>query len=467
MGAFVEQLERFGATLAHSQSETDGGWPHDLHEPDAALSIASTAHAIDMLRFLGRPYAADNVSDGLGYLSTQVHTQLRPGRRGPYNRYASYALWGLTRYREAAADRAWTSAFDFCLRWLEDNRRPGGGWATKVGGSEQLSLVATTPAVTALDRLAFDQRFGPRASVLSGSARRAIVEQGLRRAAPGPLVWGHGSRSGPAPGPTALAALALAGSPDPLERDEARASARWLLDRSGHWAGTVEADLLLTQVHWRVLTFSLGVRAVLAAGAAGPADRRLQPALSALAPLWDPSTDAWAVQPGELGSTTGSFGVVSAVRAATRHWRFDPFDGLPVTFARPSRRRPPVRRRHLLRLHAGDRMLEVREGPEDALIVSMKLPPQLMATLAFAARRHCAGAEAESLTRRSFTLRELADALDVQPDSARRYLGRINALVEERWLTRVIEDVDLPSEAAVPEAGRRYAVDAYDVELLP
>lgn len=118
MGAFVEQSGRFLETLRAAQSARDGGWPHHLHEPDATLSIVATAHAIDLLRFFGYHYASDEVQHGLGYLSTQVHKHLRAGRRGPYNRYAAYALWGLTRYQEAAADRTWNGAFDYCITWL-------------------------------------------------------------------------------------------------------------------------------------------------------------------------------------------------------------------------------------------------------------------------------------------------------------------------------------------------------------
>lgn len=261
--------------------------------------------------------------------------------------------------------------------------------------------------------------------------------------------------------------LTLAGAQDEEQRQAAQTGARWLLRRVDQWAGQVEDDFLLTQAKWWVLTASLGVRAIVATNAAAPDDARLRPALEALATLWDQEANAWVIPGDEYGSTTGSFGVLSAVRAATRTWRFDPFDGLPAAFARPSGPRRRTSMRNVLRLDTVSGRLTASDAA-GGVIFEEELPPKLTAALAFVARRNDDG-RAGGLARRSFALSELARDLGVADDSARIYIVRINAFVIDHgtsaFLTRVIEDVIPPGQPKQTGGARRYAIDQYGVEV--
>lgn len=467
MGAFVDQVKLFRRTLHAAQSPRDGGWPHELHEHDTTLSIASTAHAIDMLRYFGRHYSSDAVAGGLRYLSAQVKTTLQPERRGLYNRYATYALWGLTRYRQSASDRAWAEAFAACLDWLETHQRADGGWPAKADGSDRLSLVVTMPAVTALQRLNAHPLLGERAQRLTAQARHAVLSDARRRTEAGPLLWHHRGEAHPSHAQTALAVLTLADSHDDEHQGAAEQGAKWLARRVKDWAGTVESDP--QQKHWWILTWSLALRAIIRTDVAVPNAPQLKPAFEALAPLWDQEAHAWSPVPGPgaHGSMSGSFAVLSAVRAATRAWSFDPFDGLPATFARPSgRRQAPASSRHRLRINDVGRRLTIFDS-HDIVVVDEEPTPRVHDTLVCAARLHVSSPPED----RSFALSELAAALSVDDhDNVRKALIRANDFVvgaaRDAALSRPIQDVATRGPERGTGGARRFAIDDYDVELI-
>ncbi len=314
------------ATLLRNKSES-GSWPHWLDVEDASTSLVGTAHGLAMLRMRGYEFHEPDVQKPLLYLARQVRVHTRRDQRGEYSRYPAYALWGLMRYPGALAEKEIFEGAKFSANWLIRKARPSGGWSVKGHSDEErlLSLPATMPAVLGLDRFAPYARgdLGRKCIQCSRDARAAIAA-----AAVGSGEWRFWRQlpGGEAcPGATSLAVLTLAGGTKE-ERDLAGLGINYLLANPDDWTTQVHDDQQLKQLIWRIMTFSVGLRAVLHPCARQKVnDDVVRAVVAHMDSLWSEEGEGWAFVQGGIPTTTGSYAVAAAVRALKNASEFDPF----------------------------------------------------------------------------------------------------------------------------------------------
>ena len=314
-------------------SKSSGGWPHWLHIDRASTSLVGTAHTLAMLRMLGLESHNDLVVGGQHYLAREVREQIKPGGRGVYARYPAYALWGLMRFPGSISDPVVFDGAKFSASWLMGRTRPSGAWT--VDGTRDdntaISLPATMAAVHGLDRLAPHVRgvYGTRCLIAAATARDAVAAaaQSSRTGS----FWRQRQGSTACPGATSLAVLTLAGG-SREQREIARQGLAYLRAHPTDWTTSVHIDDQLEQLTWRIMSFSLGLRALLHPCATkAPSKSIIQEVVTHFDALWDERTGAWAVQQGHDASTTGSYAVLAAVRALKNAWDFDPVPAYGLT----------------------------------------------------------------------------------------------------------------------------------------
>jgi hypothetical protein len=321
----LERLDQLEQRL-FDQGAPGGGWPHSLRVDRAALSLVGTAHAVAMLRMRGYEHTDKRITKGLHYLAVEVREQLKPGGRGVYSRYPAYALWGLMRFPNALYDPAIFDSAKFSANWLVGRARPSGGWTVDgapVDDSE-VSLPATMAAVHGLDRMSpyVRGKLGAQYAAAAEAARDAVVEQAIKSGEGS--CWRQLAGAPICPGATSLAVLTLAGGSE-RHREYARRGIQYLTDHPD-WTNAVHPDEQLEKRMWHIMTFSLGLRAILHPCAANrPSDKVIKPVLRHFDALWDEKAMAFAVAPGREGSTTGSYAVLAAIRALKNASSFDPW----------------------------------------------------------------------------------------------------------------------------------------------
>jgi hypothetical protein len=351
-----------------------GAWPHWLHMDDASTSLVGTAHALAMLRMRGYEAHDPVVAGGLAYLAREVRSHTR--KRGGFSRYPAYALWGLMRFPAGLANDEIFDGARFSADWLLRRARPSGGWSVAGLASDDapISLPATMAAVHGLDRLPAYTRgkLGERCRAAATAAREGVVEEasgsGSKR------FWTQRGGGRACPGATSLAVLTLAGGSDE-HRAIANLGINYLLANPDDWTGSVHLDLQLDRQAWRIMSFSVGLRAVLHPCARKkPKEDVKRAVLEHMDCLWDEPTGAWAVEQGHHPSTTGSYAVAAAVRALKNAWDYDPTVDVPgfqpPKHPRPRRTPTEVKTRSRIRREISvwedDRKIRIAEqiGPE-------------------------------------------------------------------------------------------------------
>jgi hypothetical protein len=330
------KLERLEAGLRDRVSKSSGGWPHWLHIDRASTSLVGTAHSLAMLRMLGYEAQDDLVAGGMRYLALEVKEQLKPGGRGVYARYPAYALWGLMRFPAAVSEPEVLEGAKFSASWLMRRQRPAGAWTLDGERNDELpvSLPATMAAVHGLDRLAPYVRgaFGQRSMATTSAARDAIMATAER--ADAGVFWRQLPGGVPCPGATSLAVLTLAGG-SREHREMAQQGIEYLRADRLSWTRSVHIDDQLEQLTWRIMSFSLGLRALLHPCApsvtAASSKQIIQEVVSHFDDLWDEENGAWSVQQGHRASTTGSYAVLAALRALKNRSEFDPVKAYGLT----------------------------------------------------------------------------------------------------------------------------------------
>lgn len=457
MRSFPERVSRLEEVLATRQAK-DGGWPHRLDVKNAATSIPSTAHVIEILRARNYEYGHHSIQDGLKYLATFMeHVRLRgKGGRGSARypargsaRYPAFALWGLTRYPQGALDDSFGPAIKQAVRWLADHRLEGGGWATDRDGT--FSLTVTMPAVHAFDRLSYHPTHGEAVTALAAEARRRVVREA--RGTKASAWWTpQGDAGQPSGATTAMAVLTLAaGTPD--QRKVARAGIAWLLQHPEEWIAKCEADIHIENRSWQMLSFSLGLRAVLHPCAdESPSQPILEAAIQHWDDLWIEEPGAWTHIPGDKPNTSGSFGVIVAARGLKRWFEFDPALHLNVK-PRKRRRKKKPEARSTLSLTIDRERQEVKVVNQlGHLIVDTRIQgPKQWLMLQLVAERHHAGQGSNDQAQQTITLAELANANESSEEACVRAIERVNTRLS-KWakengrqhLPTLIEDIRDP-----------------------
>jgi hypothetical protein len=283
-------------------------------------------------------------------------------------------------------------------------------------------------AVEALDRLALARDGQIRAACLNlaRSARLAIAREAERSGTH--RWWPQIPRGKPCPGATSLAVLALMSVP--AHRELAHAGAQHLLAHPDKWVASVHPDDQLS-VHWRILSFSLGLQAVLLPGGAQQPTRLvLQESIGHFDALWNGDHRAWATHPGAEGSTTGSFGVVTAVAALKRAWQFDPAEHIGRSTRRKSRRyatHVPRASRQVIVDEATNTVSVL--GADDDLLAQLEIrgPKQWPLFVAIARRRYEAAQRGhDDQVAQTVSAAELAAIGGIQETSIVRAVHRLN-----------------------------------------
>jgi hypothetical protein len=333
------RLTVLDGVLHERVSKSSGGWPHWLHIDRASTSLVGTAHTLAILCMLGHESHDDLITGGMRYLAREVKEQIKPGGRGAYARYPAYALWGLMRFPGGVSDPEVFEGAKFSASWLMRRTRSSGAWTVDGVRDEEMpiSLPATMAAVHGLDRLAPYVRgsYGDRCLATTAAARDAVMA--AAETSGGAASWRQRPGAPACPGATSLAVLTLAGGSH-RHREMARQGLEYLRANPKAWTTSVHIDDQLEHT-WRIMSFSLGLRALLHPCAIdGPSKQTVQEVIAHFDDLWDERTGGWAVQQGHDASTTGSYAVLAAVRALKNAWQFDPVAayGLPKRRARAS-----------------------------------------------------------------------------------------------------------------------------------
>jgi len=470
MTAFPERFAALERLLDYRRS-SDGGWPQKLELANAPTTIVATAEVLEILRIRGLRYEDPTIQRGLRYLADQVKAQTTKAGRGEWHRFPAYALWGIMRYPAALHDPALSSGALFSAEWLIRHQLPGGGWSQ---GSQydQIWLPATMVATTALDRLVGFTRGKVRSAAQAAAVR---ARSALRAFAIGrvktQLAWPQWPGVEICPGATSLVVLTLAGG-NADDRDAARAGMNWLAANPERWAQQVHFDEQIETRTWRILSFSLGVRALLHPCASRQiTDPAIALAAEHFDALWNEAESGWADSVGRVASTSGSFGVVTAVHAMKRAWPFDPTDqlGLP---SHPTRGGIDRRRRAHRVLIICEATREIRvDGPLGELLLLVRVEGssqwELLSTLA---RRHydATRAGASDQTDMTVSVHELAKLRQTQVATVLRTAARLNqALAREAAKGSQKSFVDLV-EDHVPAGTdeRRFALEEVEVRFI-
>jgi len=447
MSTYPERARALRGVLDARQAP-DGGWPHRLDKKNAATSIPSTAHVIEILRSWNYEFRDRSIQDGLRYLANAVPRHMQG--RGRTLRYPAFALWGLTRYPQAPFSKGLEKGFIYSLAMLQRYKLDGGGWPVERGGD--FSLTVSMPCVHALDRLAYHPRYGAVAELLRSQARQRVVRE--RRGAKALPWWTpYGDQGKPSGAATAMAVLTLAGGNNE-ERALARNGITWLLGNPQEWVDRCETDTNIDNRSWQMLSFSLAMRAVLHPCAKeSPSKPILRSAVQHWDDLWVDTAGAWTHIPGDIPTTTGSFGVVVAARALKRSFEFDPATHLQVAsrMKRSKRRshpRPPLS----FTLYRSTQCIHIVNQRGDT-VVKTKLKGQTQwRCLELIAKRHIEGATSNDQSRQTITLAELAKACENSAEACARAIHRLNSRLSReadknnnRFLQTLIEDID-PSD---------------------
>lgn len=379
--------------LLETRQSSDGGWPQKLEVDDAPTTIVGSAQALEILRMRGLEYRDAQVQRGLRYLATQVRTQTSNSRadgRGEWSRFPAYALWGLMRYPAARHDKQLGQGVVFSYEWLSKHQLPSGGWSQS-REEEPLWLPATMVAVHALDRLAIYSG-ATKAQEISGIADRArdhILAQAQVKNGDRQSFWTQAVGGQSCPGATSLAVLTLAGGAE-IHRQAARAGINWLGANRGEWTQRAHFDEQMESRRWRILTFSLGLRALMhPCGMRDLKDPAVAEVVQHIDTLWSTEHHAWADGPGLKASTSGSYAVMAAVHALKRAYPFDPFEHLgirPQHSPNSSNKSPRAHRKLYISIPQQSIRLEDDSGD---LIVQTPVPGRSQWSILLAlARRH-------------------------------------------------------------------------------
>lgn len=451
------------------QSPEDGGWPEDRF-PGAARSIVNTVETLVVFAGAGVRYEDPVVQRGLSYVAENVQLHYGPeddetGTRGERVRYLAFALWGLSIFDEAIHDPTWEPARRFCvLRLLEsrldrEENYHTGGWGEKPDDAD-LSVLTTSVAVQGLERICRSSELFELADPLVIRARKAIASLAVNGRAS--TYWSQTAydERRPCASTTARAVLALAQG-TATEQNLASQGAVWLMAHPS-WMGETEEDQRPPGAHWTEMSFSLGVRAVIAAYRA----RRLTPAdLSAVADqidrLWSPEAREWSHGSVDTkGSPSGSSAVVLAAQALRDAWLWHP------SGARRSdrRRRPVERRRFRLRIDAAWKVTVI--DVNDLVRAECQLSRRrLQEMLGFLAVLQGDANDGRPIEARSALQRDLAIHFGIDADSVRRSVDRINNELRTAANRAGHQLGDLVQPAGEAPAGRRHWLNVDDAEV--
>ncbi|HEU0250431.1 MAG TPA: hypothetical protein VFR48_06885 [Solirubrobacteraceae bacterium] len=480
MNTFADRFKGLECLLSDRQSPQDGGWPQKLEEvANAPTTIVATAQVLEILRIRGFTHQDGLIKRGLSYLAKQVRQQtqptgaLQPGvSRGEWTRLPAYALWGLMRYPAVRQEKDIAAGIGFAYSWLLENRLEAGGWSqSRPKHGELLWLPGTMVAVHALERLGMysTPTGAKRIDEAVNAARDHVTENAQRHQRQ--RYWEQMVGGGPCAGATGLAVLTLArGSQE--HRDVARQGIDWLAANRQSWTEQVSIDKQVDTRTWRILSFSLGLRALMhPCGERDFSDPAVAEVVSHIDKLWHEADQGWAEDLGMHASTSGSYAVISAIHTLKRVWPFDPFQqlGLKVKPTPAEGRRPRGHRVMSVCEEQQGIYLEDDSGP--IVRAHIKGADAQWSLLLFLAKRHFEAVNngTGNDTDRTISLKEYcAFRGNVDPEAVVRARARLHKRLDSeakkqtrRAFIELIEDHTPPGSSE-----RRFALENVDVHFV-
>lgn len=332
MATYHDRLREAAEEYRRLQNPDDG-WGL---RPGQASSIVNTAEVLAIFAASRLSASNSSVLRAIDYLVQAVRTHpaaKEDGGRGRRPRYVSFGLLGLTEYRPTITGKV-RDAVAHCYRWLEQTKTAD-GWPEEVGGADPAGLPSLPQTATATVALARVEPLGR----LVQAGRDAVLREQLASGA-----WPQ-TRTSTRPGPsnTALAVLALTDADDSASRLAVTRGKNWLLENRAAWERQVEADPDALGTSWLHMTFSLGLRACLAAGVK-PWDPRLAVAIDFLDELWSAGARQWREGAEDANpSVRGSYGAVLGYEGMKESFgSLDPLELLVRTAARRRTRAGPL-----------------------------------------------------------------------------------------------------------------------------
>jgi hypothetical protein len=482
MSTFTDRFTALERLLDKRQSSTEGGWPQKLGIDDGPTTIVATAQALEILRIRGLEHSDPKIQEGLRYLAKQVSEQTHPTSdawprgRGEWSRFPAYALWGLMRYPASRHDDALSPGILFSYKWLKDNALPAGGWSQS-RGDDRLWLPGTMVAVHALDRLAVygTKVTGDIVGNLVTKARDHISENAKHKNGNRQMFWTQMDGGQTCPGATSLAVLTLARGSE-KHRDAARAGINWLGANHSEWTQRVHSDDQSESRIWRILSFSLGLRALMhPCGERDINDPAVAEVVQHIDTLWNEGDKGWADGPGLRGSMSGSYAVISAVHTLKRIWPFDPFDSLGIQASRSTTVGSDLpRASRVLNVCVAERRIRVDDSSGNTIVeADIRGKTQWRILLALATR-HDEAARNGATTQMEMTIsidectRLGDDGVIVKPEAITKARRRLHKKLSkearkrsQRTFVELIEDHTPPGTDE-----RRLALEELDVRFV-
>lgn len=381
---FLAQLDAACRRYVECQSDDGdhgGGWGlREGQEP----SIVNTTEVLAILNANGQ--VGDPVDKAITYLTKAIPMHCarreRGKGRGRNTRFVTFGLLGLTEYEGRLSRLDVAETVRWIVRWLEENRFEGGprgeqGWPEALA-EQETSLFQTAMATLAMCRLRDALARRGALAPLPGEAHAnelpdrldALIQHGVTGLLHHRLPNGawprqsFGEKGSPAKTSLAVVALSAAtgrlpGSLSSLADDQeyacgdlqgtggvttigaAIAGGRdWLLDNSPRWVRFIEADPDVKGTAWSHLSYALGVRACVRAGA-DPDDPRMVAARYNIDHSWSASDASWTepVDGHPLPTVRASYSVVVTqleLRAAYGRLGHTPLQSQLARTAQPS-----------------------------------------------------------------------------------------------------------------------------------
>ncbi|HEY3960113.1 MAG TPA: hypothetical protein VGL68_06325 [Solirubrobacteraceae bacterium] len=220
---------------------------------------------------------------------------------------------------------------------------------------------------------------------------------------------------------------------DRISTGAARAGINWLGANREQWTQRVNGDNQVETRVWRILSFSLGLRALMhPCGERDIGDPAVAEVAQHIDSLWRDDQQGWVELPGLDASTSGGYAVIAAIHTLKRVWPFDPFEQLGLRVQRRNGRGGAPRAHRILHVSVSERGIRLEDSSESLILQTQIEGPSQWTILITLAKRHYEAVSRGSTNQTEMTV-SLNDCAQIhangrrsKPESVTRALHRLN-----------------------------------------